>query len=227
MDLLNNKIDQKNVLKRLQSIASFFEYHFVKKTMKYTYFKGKNIRNTVNIRFSPGNFQHLVGVKYDLGANKFWEHVIIGNVSWKSVKLTSHSKIRPNLRRGDTRTNFEKKLNAMSAMNDILSSNARILEDGSVYGVVYKHLIRTNRQTIGLATRSDNTEQEFFISTMDLTGLIGHNYKGYVLDEISSYMKDEVLCTCYFKRDIVAQKAKSKNKIKYKKGFKNKKNKPN
>ena len=212
MDLINNKDDQKKVLTQLRTAANFFYDNFIGKKVKFTYFKGKKNFRTVYIKFSPNNFQHLVGIKYDLGAATFWEHVFEGNVSWKAVKLTSWSRTRPNIKKGDTRTNFEKKLNAMSSLPDILSEKARILEEGTLNNVRFDHLIRTNRQTIGLATASRGSEQEFFISTMDLTGLFGTGLRGFVIDEITAYNRDGSVHTSHFKRDVDVEKAKSQIK---------------
>ncbi len=47
MDLKNSKVDQKNILEKMQKSALFFKEHFVNKTVTYTYFKGKKVSVTV------------------------------------------------------------------------------------------------------------------------------------------------------------------------------------
>ncbi|WP_273752445.1 PBECR4 domain-containing protein [Leuconostoc mesenteroides] len=214
MDLKNNKVDQKNILEKMQKSALFFKEHFVNKTVTYTYFKGKKVSVTVYIRFVPRNFQHLVGVKYDLGGGKFWEHVLKGNVSWSKVHLTSYSSRVQNRRKGDNRTNFEKKLNSMSYIESVVRKNARICENGTLCGVDFTHLIRTNKQTVGLATGSSEDRYEFFISNLDLTNIYGANYMGFVVDKIASYNKSNELVKLYFERDIRAEQLKKRNKSK-------------
>lgn len=220
MDLKNSKVDQKKILNKLQKAALFFKEHFVNKTVTYTYFKGKRVSVTVYIKFVPRNFQHLVGIRYDLGGGKFWEHVLNGNVSWNKVHLTSYASRVLKRRSGDNRTNFEKKLNAMSYVEGIVRENARICEDGNLCGVDFTHLIRTNKQTIGLATGSSKNKYEFFLSNLDLTSVYGSDYSGFVVDRIASYNNGDDLIKVYFERDIKAEKLKKRNKIIKNKGRK-------
>lgn len=101
----------------------------------------------------------------------------------------------------------------MSYVEGIMRQNARICEDGNLCGVDFTHLIRTNKQTIGLATGSSNNKYEFFLSNLDLTSVYGSDYSGFVVDRIASYNSDDDLIKVYFERDIKAEKLKKRNKI--------------
>ncbi len=198
MNLKSDKDDQRYVLKKLQEFARFFEEHFLNKTVHFT-FKNGSYNTAVRVKFMPHQFQHLVGIKYELGANAFWEHVLKGNVSWRAVKLTDFARQRSNKFGRDKRTNFEKKLNTISSAKDIMTEKVRICTEGELFGVEYDHLIRTNRQTIGLASKTAKFG-EYFLSNLDLTDVTDKDKRGEKVIQLTSFNNQRLLYKIYFKK---------------------------
>lgn len=190
MNLKSDKDDQRYVLKKLKEFATFFQQHFLNKTVHFTYNKG-NHNVAVKVVFMPIHFQHLVGIRYGLGAKRFWNHVLKGNVNWQEVTLTNFAKQRANKFGRDKRSSFEKKLNSLSAAKDIMTERVRVCEEGKMFGVEYNHLIRTNRQTIGLACKNDKFG-EYFISNLDLTDLRDKDKQGHRVVQLTSFNRKKI-----------------------------------
>ncbi len=85
----------------------------------------------------------------------------------------------------------EKKLNSLSAAKDIMTERVRVCEEGKMFGVEYNHLIRTNRQTIGLACKNDKFG-EYFISNLDLTDLRDKDKQGHRVVQLTSFNRKKI-----------------------------------
>ncbi|CAK1236541.1 hypothetical protein R53140_OCIKHKEL_00702 [Fructobacillus fructosus] len=182
------KDGRQRVLYQWQQSANFFSKHFVDKLVTYKYKKDNHCYEAV-IRFQKHNFQHLMGITYKHGAQKFWTHVNKNNVDFEAVVINNYNAKRYKPNSGDFRSVFQKKLAALQDINVLTTNKARICEQGKIGKIIFDHLIRSNRLTIALATKElNNSKNEFFISNINLNYQLSKKLNGYKL--ISLYSSD-------------------------------------
>ncbi|MCW9718089.1 PBECR4 domain-containing protein [Avibacterium sp. 21-599] len=164
----------KRYINDIENAAIFVEKHFINKEVIYS----TNTEN-ISIIFKRSNFMHLCGIKYNDGANEFFNAATNHKLDLKKIKVKK-----------DGITFL--KLSLLKSIEYLLSSEI-ILTDNAIYlHIAFDKALKTKKQIFSLTLKSNNA---FFVpqSLLNLKQMNNFpNGKNY---------RDKIYCSAKSKRN--------------------------
>ena len=126
---------------------AFFIYDKEFNNYEFTYtYKHRLTKKNMQMKivFTPGNFMHLCGVKYDYSATQFYKAIKRKKISLKKIHVQDD---------GST----GQKLQIIHLLELLSSSGVRICDNGPFYNLSFDKAIRTSKMIIALTcVRTEN-----------------------------------------------------------------------
>lgn len=131
----------KNIEKYIPHIhhaAQFFNEHFVN---KYVIYSTKN--HEITIRFIRSNFMHLCGIKYQLGARKFFDDALENKLKKDRMLI-----------KNDGTTYL--KLSLLKDISSLITENISLTGNATYLHLKFDHALRTKRQILALTLLNED-----------------------------------------------------------------------
>ncbi|MFT9245030.1 MAG: PBECR4 domain-containing protein [Liquorilactobacillus satsumensis] len=171
-----NFIRYSDTLHSLRSGQRFFEDTFLNQTITYFYKDKIGNDRALAVKFKENQFMHLVGLKYSKGAQSFWNDLKKCNLDFSELTPV-HGNIDI----------LKNKIHMLDFLPEVVSLQCRIVYQYHTYRLVADYLIRSDKETLAIATKAFDGSNQIMESLLDIssTRKTGFQIKrGFDIDRI-------------------------------------------
>lgn len=122
-------------LDSFRNAATFFDKHFVQKTVIYS-----TDSEDIFVQFSASNFMHLCGISYVQGAEKFFRDCL------------SHKLVLEDMQIKRDGTTFQK-LQVLNSVSDLIGPHVRLTPGGHYLYLDFDYALRTKKQILAMTLK--------------------------------------------------------------------------